>query len=106
MLVTFAFTETLGWTFTGLVVPGYLASVAIVSGRAAALMGLEAAATFLMVRFLSDGLSRVGVTSRFFGRERFFLTLAVATGLRLATERGWGGRPAAGRAAEAVGPWT
>ena len=86
VLVTFIATETLGWTFTGLVVPGYLASVALVSPRAALLMVIEALASLVVARLLSDGAARLGVGSRFFGRERFFLLLAVATLIRLGIE--------------------
>ncbi len=83
VLIAFAATETLGWTFTGLVVPGYLAAVALVSPEAAALMLGEALLSLALVRLLSDLSSRVRVGSRFFGRERFFLVLVVATGVRL-----------------------
>lgn len=88
VLVTFLATETLGWTFTGLVVPGYLGAVALVAPEAAALMTAEGVVAFGLVRLLSDGAARVGAGSRLFGRERFFLVLAVATAVRLAVERG------------------
>src|SRR5687767_4095644 len=90
VLVTLVATETLGWTFTGLVVPGYLASVALVSPRAAGLMVIEAVVALALTRLASDAAARVGVGSRFFGRERFFLLLAVATLTRLAVEHALG----------------
>ncbi|MFH0902073.1 MAG: poly-gamma-glutamate biosynthesis protein PgsC/CapC, partial [Pseudomonadota bacterium] len=83
---TLAATETLGWTFTGLVVPGYLAMVALLSWPAALLMIVESLCTVAVVRLLGDGLARLGAGSRFFGRERFFLILVAATGLRLVVE--------------------
>ena len=69
VLVTFAAVETLGWTFTGLVVPGYLASVALVAPRAAGLMVVEALVTLAIVRLVADGAAAARVASRFFGRE-------------------------------------
>jgi hypothetical protein len=83
VLLAFAATQTLGWTFTGLVVPGYLSAVALVSPLAAGLMFVEALVALAIVRALSDGASRLRVGSRFFGRERFFLVLVVATAVRL-----------------------
>src|SRR5262245_28995822 len=85
-MVAFAATETLGWSFTGLVVPGYLSAVALVSPEAALLMLGEATAALLIVRVMSDLAARARVGSRFFGRERFLLVLVVATGVRLLTD--------------------
>src|SRR5262245_31289753 len=87
VLLTFVATQTLGWSFTGLVAPGYLASVALVAPRAAGLMLVEAALTFAIVRAVAEGgpVGRMG--GRFFGRDRFFLTLVVATGIRLVVDR-------------------
>ena len=42
--VTLLFTETLGWVFVGLVVPGYLASVLVVQPGTAAIIVAEARA--------------------------------------------------------------
>lgn len=87
VIVTFAATETLGWTFTGLVVPGYLGAVALVAPAAAGLMFIEALVALAAVRLLSDAAAWSRIGSRFFGRERFFLVLVVATAVRLVLDR-------------------
>lgn len=76
------FVERLGWVFSGLVVPGYLAAVFIVRPVSGLAIVVEAVLTFVVARVLSDVLSRFGGWSRFFGRERFFLILLVSVLVR------------------------
>ena len=71
--VTLLFTETLGWVFVGLVVPGYLASVRVVQPGTAAIIVAEALATFWLARARAHGLAPTRVWQLFFGRDRFFL---------------------------------
>ena len=55
--VTLLFTETLGWVFVGLVVPGYLASVLVVQPATALVIVAEALLTYLVARGLAYGLA-------------------------------------------------
>ncbi len=66
-------TETLGWVFVGLVVPGYLASIFVIHPEAGTTVLLEAVLTYLLALGLSQGMSRTGAWSDFFGRDRFFV---------------------------------
>ncbi len=76
------FVERLGWVFSGLVVPGYLAAVFIVRPISGVAIAVEAVLTYLVARLVSDLLARAGGWSRFFGRERFFLILLVSVLVR------------------------
>ena len=86
VLVSWFFTETLGWVFVGLVVPGYLASLFLLDARSAGIDVLEAALTYGVAQLLGELLARTGLTSRVFGRERFLLVLTVSVLVRLTTE--------------------
>ncbi|HYO93218.1 MAG TPA: poly-gamma-glutamate biosynthesis protein PgsC/CapC [Polyangiaceae bacterium] len=85
LLVSF-FAETLGWTYAGLVVPGYLASVFIAAPVTGALVVVEAALTYLLTAIVGLWLPRTGAWSSSFGRERFFLFIVSAILVRLAIE--------------------
>ena len=85
LLLTF-FSETLGWTFAGLVVPGYFASVIIAAPATAVLVTVESIVTYAVGSLLGRWLPRTGVWSSAFGRERFFLFIVVGLGVRLAVE--------------------
>jgi len=80
------FTERFGWVWAGLVVPGYLASVLAVQPAAGVAVVIEAVLTFLLGRAVSDGMSRLGGWSPFFGRERFFLIVLLSVIVRQACE--------------------
>ena len=86
VLVSWFFTETFGWVFAGLVVPGYLASVFLLDPIGGLVDVFEAILTYFVARLLGEHLSRFGTTSRVFGRERFFLVVLVSILVRLATE--------------------
>ncbi len=88
VLVSWFFTETFGWVFVGLVVPGYLATLFVLDPRSAAIDVAEAVLTYAVARVLCEHLSRTGLTSRMFGRERFLLILVVSVLVRLAVEGG------------------
>jgi hypothetical protein len=88
VLVSWFFCETYGWVFAGLVVPGYLASVFLLEPVAGAIDLFEAVLTYFAARAIGEHLPRLGVTSRIFGRERFFLVVLVSILVRLAVE-GW-----------------
>jgi len=86
LLLLFLLTESFGWVFTGLVVPGYLASVFVIQPVAGAVILVEAIATYFVSRAVSDWGSRVLPYNRFFGRERFFLILLISVAVRLLFE--------------------
>lgn len=86
LLLLFLLTESFGWVFTGLVVPGYLASVFVIQPQAGAVIVLESVATYLAARAISDWAAPWAPWNRFFGRERFFLILLVSVAVRLAFE--------------------
>ena len=88
VLVSWFFTETVGWVFAGLVVPGYLAAVLLLEPAAAGVDVFEAVLTYGLARLVAEHLPRIGVTSRVFGRERFFLVVVVSVLVRMAVE-GW-----------------
>ena len=88
VLASWFFAETYGWVFAGLVVPGYLASVFLLEPVAGAIDLFEAVMTYFAARAIGEHLPRLGVTSRIFGRERFFLVVLVSILVRLAVE-GW-----------------
>jgi hypothetical protein len=62
----------LGWTFSGLVVPGYIVPLLIVKPWSALVIIVEAILAYFLVWLFSQYLSRFGRWSGFFGRDRFF----------------------------------
>ncbi len=81
--VTCFFNLRLGWVLSGLVVPGYLVPLFIIKPLAAAVIVFEAVVTYFLVWFYSEYLSRLGLWSSFFGRDRFFALLVVSVLVRL-----------------------
>ena len=75
----FAFTEWFGWVFSGLVVPGYMAAVAVVRPLSIVLVLVEAIVTWALVRGLGWLLSRTGVGTPPFGRDRFIWIVVLST---------------------------
>lgn len=82
VLVIWFFTETFGWVFVGLVVPGYLASVFIIQPASGVAIVFESLLTYLLAVWLAESFPRLGAWTRFFGRERFFLILLVSVIVR------------------------
>ncbi len=72
------FAETIGWNFSGLIVPGYLAPIFIVKPLSGVVIIVEALITYIILRILSDGFSRFGIWSRFFGQDAFFALLVLS----------------------------
>ncbi|MEO8184754.1 MAG: poly-gamma-glutamate biosynthesis protein PgsC/CapC [Deltaproteobacteria bacterium] len=86
VLVTF-FTEAFGWTYAGLVVPGYLAATFAAAPVTACLVLFEALLTHWGVLLIASVIPRrTGAWSTAFGRERFFLYIVIAVIVRLAIE--------------------
>jgi hypothetical protein len=88
VIVVWALQETLGWNFSGLVVPGYLSSVFLVDPQAGAFIVAEVALTTLIVQSLADRIPLWFPWSPLFGRDRFLVFLLVAAGVRIALEAG------------------
>jgi hypothetical protein len=86
LYVRFFFTEAFGWTFSGLVVPGYLASVAVVLPVSAAVTVCEAVVTLLCVQGLCAVLSRAHLGTPVFGRDRFLWIVVMSVAVRLLFE--------------------
>ena len=86
LFVLAALTETYGWVFVGLVVPGYLGSVFVIQPGAGLAMVVEALITFGLVASLSSWLSKTGAWSAFFGRDRFFLIVLISVFVRQNTQ--------------------
>ena len=86
VLISWLLTESFGWVFAGLVVPGYLAAVFVLDPRAGMVDVGEAILTYGLARMLGEHLARTGLTSRVFGRERFLLVVIASVLVRLAVE--------------------
>jgi gamma-polyglutamate biosynthesis protein CapC len=86
VIVQLLLTEWFGWVFSGLPVPGYLASVFVFRPVAGVVMLVEALVTFVIVRWLSERFSRTGASSQLFGRERFFMIVLVSVLVRQHSE--------------------
>ncbi len=86
LLIAWWLTETFGFVFVGLVVPGYLASVFVISPTSAIVVLVESVATYALVWFCSEFFGRTRVWSIFFGRDRFFAFLLISLFVRLVGE--------------------
>ena len=80
--VTVFFNLRLGWTLSGLVVPGYLTPLLITRPITGLVILLEATITYLIVRAISSGPKNAAYWSNFFGRDRFFLIVVVSVLVR------------------------
>lgn len=83
LLLVLFFTEAFGWVFAGAIVPGYLASVFIIQPVTGCIVLFESIATYLIAIGMARALSKTDAWTRFFGRERFFLILAVSLLVRM-----------------------
>ncbi|MFN7147393.1 MAG: poly-gamma-glutamate biosynthesis protein PgsC/CapC, partial [Myxococcota bacterium] len=88
LFVVWAFQETLGWNFTGLVVPGYLASIFTIHPATGMVVVSEALVTVSIVLLLSERVPAWWPWTRLFGRDRFFLFLLTSVAVRIALEGG------------------
>lgn len=85
VFVTF-FSEAFGWTYAGLVVPGYLAGVMSIAPFTGVLVTVEALLTYVIVASVGLWIPKTSAWSTTFGRERFFLYIISAVMVRLAVE--------------------
>lgn len=88
VLVVSWFNLRLGWTFSGLVVPGYLVPLLIAKPWAAVAVMAEGLLCYLLVRLASELPAGGGAWCSFFGRDRFFALLLGSVAVRVASD-GW-----------------
>ena len=86
-VVTF-FNQRLGWTFSGLVVPGYIVPLLIVKPWVAVIILLESFLTYFVAWFLFQYLPRWRIYAPLFGRDRFFMIVLVSVIVRVIFD-GW-----------------
>jgi gamma-polyglutamate biosynthesis protein CapC len=77
-----------GWTYSGLVIPGYLVPLFLTNPVTACVTVIEGMLAYGLVRFVSDYLSRFGWWCNFFGRDRFFALFVSAVLVRVLMD-GW-----------------
>jgi hypothetical protein len=77
-----------GWTYSGLVIPGYLVPLILTNPASAAITFAEGILAYALVRLVSEYLSQVGWWCNFFGRDRFFALLLSAVLVRVVMD-GW-----------------
>ncbi len=86
VLVIVFFNLRFGWVLSGLVVPGYIVPLLLIRPWSAAVIFVEAIATYLLVWLFSEKLSRLGLWNNLFGRDRFFSLLLVSVIVRVVFE--------------------
>ena len=86
LYIRFLFTEWLGWVFSGLVVPGYLAAIILLRPASAIMIIGEAVVTLVVVRGLSSLMSLTKLGTPMFGRDRFVWLVVVGVGVRVVFE--------------------
>jgi len=77
-----------GWTYSGLVIPGYLVPLLLTNPLSAGITVAEGMLAYGLVRLISEYLSRFGWWCNFFGRDRFFALLLSAVLVRVSMD-GW-----------------
>ena len=88
VLIVWLFQELLGWNNTGLVVPGYLASILVIQPVTGLVVVGESVLTWWTFSVLSDRVPRWWPWSPWFGRDRFFGILLVSVAVRIVLEGG------------------
>ena len=68
-----------GWVLTGLVVPGYLVPLLLIKPWSVAVIFVESAVTYWLAWLFSEYISRTGLWSSLFGRDRFFAIVLFRT---------------------------
>ena len=77
-----------GWTYSGLVVPGYLVPLILTNPVCALITVAEGVLAYGLVWFVSEYLSRFRWWCNFFGRDRFFALFLGAVLIRIGLD-GW-----------------
>ncbi len=86
ILILWVAAETFGWSMVGLVVPGYLAAIAIAAPMSLAAIVLESVLTHAVVVLVGEIAPRSGLWMRVFGRDRFLIILLLSVPVRLFVE--------------------
>ena len=86
VLIISFFNLRLGWTYSGLVVPGYIVPLLIAKPAAAGVIIVEGVLTYVLAYTLSEHLSRTKIWCNFFGRDRFFIIVLLSIFVRLLGE--------------------
>jgi|GEM_PF-4483588 len=86
LLIHAFFIESLGWSYAGLVVSGYLASVFAIAPEAGLVISVEIITTYAIVYFISEFFSKRRWWHSFFGRERFLFFFIISLLVRLIYE--------------------
>lgn len=85
-LVVIFFHNRLGWSLSGIIVPGYLVPLLILKPWSVAVILVEAVGTYLLCRLLFIAPARLGVAGSVFGRDRFFALILCGVTMRLLME--------------------
>ena len=88
VFVVVFFNLRLGWSLTGLVVPGYLVPLLIAKPMSAGVICVEAVLTYAIVRLLSERPNGLSCWCSLFGRDRFFALVVVSVLVRAVMD-GW-----------------
>ncbi|MBN1334360.1 MAG: hypothetical protein JXB39_00205 [Deltaproteobacteria bacterium] len=86
LIVVWMLCETYGFVFAGFVVPGYLASLAVVAPMSLGATVVEAVLTYGIVWFIGRAAPASRLWTPVFGRERFLLFIVVSVPVRLLVE--------------------
>jgi gamma-polyglutamate biosynthesis protein CapC len=77
-----------GWTYSGLVIPGYLVPLMLTNPASAFCTVAEGMLAYALVYLFSERLSRFGWWCNYFGRDRFFALFLSAVLIRVLMD-GW-----------------
>lgn len=78
------FNQWLGWSLSGLIVPGYLVPLMILKPLSAIVIGVEGVVTYFLAWFFFRFLANRGWWYPIFGRDRFFLLVLLSVAARIA----------------------
>lgn len=79
VMVTAFFNLRLGWLLSGLIVPGYMVPILIISPLAGITIIFEGMIAFLLTLFMSRKGAQWNLWGEFFGRDRFFAIVLFST---------------------------
>jgi hypothetical protein len=88
VIVISLFNLRFGWTYSGLVIPGYLVPLLLSNPVSALITILEGVLAYGLVRLISEHLSHLGGWCNFFGRDRFFALFLSSVAIRVFMD-GW-----------------
>jgi len=88
LFVVAFFNLRLGWTLSGLVIPGYIVPLMLARPWSAAVIFIEGILTYFLVWLFSEYFSKYGKWSSLFGRDRFFALVVASLAVRIVMD-GW-----------------